>query len=54
MLNLKMLTLVIALLLSIAAAFRAWTHEQARTQAIKQTITVTPGTAAAISGFHDR
>lgn len=53
MLHLKLLFLL-GFCLSGVAAFEAWAHEQARSAQIKQTITVQPDTARAISKFTDR
>jgi hypothetical protein len=54
MLNLKLLAIIVALLISLAAAYRTWTHEGARSETIKQSIRVAPNTAAAVTSFKDR
>ena len=54
MLNIKLLGIAVALLVSAAAIFASWTHRQAGTAAIKRTLTVEPHSAQKIRQFQDR
>jgi Tfp pilus assembly protein PilN len=54
MLNIKVISLAVALLVGAAAFFANWTERQAKTAALKHSLSVEPQSAQKIQQFKDR